>query len=155
MSNILWWHKASFINSSCNDYRVQKRQDFSVRKNRITFQGRRMRGRGAIRFWPEKKQYLCLTFPASILTAEYFLFFCDLYLQFIAHINFWNKCLDLRLFSKYLCVPFLRLLKLFWILRLFDLGDLSNLRNGTRKYFENSLKLMHLFQRLMWAMNCR
>ena len=43
----------------------------------------------------------------------------------------------------------------FWVSRLFDLGNLSNLRNGTRKYFENSLKSMHLFQWLMGAMNCR
>jgi hypothetical protein len=43
----------------------------------------------------------------------------------------------------------------FWVSRLFDLGDLSDLRNGTRKYFENSLKSKHLFQRLMGAMNCR
>jgi hypothetical protein len=33
--------------------------------------------------------------------------------------------------------------------------DLNGLENGTRKYFENSLKSMHLFQRLMGAMNCR
>ena len=43
---------------------------------------------------------------------------------------------------------------LFWGFRLFDLGDLSDLRNSTRKYFENSHKSMHLFQRLIGAMNC-
>ena len=47
----------------------------------------------------------------SLLTAEDFWFFCDLYLQFIAPIKLWSKCIDLRLFSKYLCVPFLRSLR--------------------------------------------
>ena len=36
----------------------------------------------------------------SLLTAEDFWVFCDLYLQFIALINLWNKCIDLRLFSN-------------------------------------------------------
>ena len=39
-------------------------------------------------------------------------FFCDLYLQFIAPVNLWNKCIDLSLFSKYLCVLFLMSLRL-------------------------------------------
>ena len=60
--------------------------------------------------------------PCALLTAEDFWFFCDLYLQFIAPINLWNKCIDLRLFSKYLRVPFLRPLRSkddrCWILRL-------------------------------------
>ena len=42
-----------------------------------------------------------------------------------------------------------------WISRLFDLGDLSVLKNGTQKYFENSLKLMQIFQRLRGGMNRR
>ena len=33
--------------------------------------------------------------------------------------------------------------------------DLNGLKNGTHKYFENILKSMHLFQRLMGTMNCR
>ena len=49
-------------------------------------------------------------------------FFCDFYLQFIAPIKLWNKCIDLRLFSKYLRLPFLRPLRSkddrCWILRL-------------------------------------
>ena len=57
-----------------------------------------------------KKQKLQLALVTA-LTAEDFWFFCDLYLQFIAPINLWNKCIDLRLFSKYLCVPFLRSLR--------------------------------------------
>ena len=43
----------------------------------------------------------------------------------------------------------------FWISRLFDLGDLSVLQNGTRKHFENGLKSMQIFQRLMEGMNRR
>ena len=43
----------------------------------------------------------------------------------------------------------------FWISRLFDLGDLSVLENGTRKHFENGLKSMQIFQRLMGGMNRR
>ena len=34
-------------------------------------------------------------------------FFCDLYLQFIALINLWNKFIDLRILSKCLEGPFL------------------------------------------------
>ena len=41
----------------------------------------------------------------------------------------------------------------FWISRLFDLGDLSVLENGSLKYFENCLKSMQTFQRLMGGMN--
>ena len=44
---------------------------------------------------------------------------------------------------------------LFWISRLFDLGDLSGLKNGSLKYFENGLKSMQIFQRLMGGMNRR
>ena len=33
--------------------------------------------------------------------------------------------------------------------------DLNGLKNGTFKHLESSLKSMHLFQRLMGAMNCR
>jgi hypothetical protein len=33
--------------------------------------------------------------------------------------------------------------------------DLNGLKNGTRKYFENSLKSMQIFQRLMRGMNGR
>ena len=33
--------------------------------------------------------------------------------------------------------------------------DINGLKNSTHKYFENSLKSMHLFQKLMGAMNCR
>ena len=36
----------------------------------------------------------------ALLTAEDFLFFCDLYLQFIALINLCNKWIYLRLFMK-------------------------------------------------------
>ena len=43
----------------------------------------------------------------------------------------------------------------FWISRLFDLGDLSVLKNGSLKYFENGLKSMQTFQRLMGGMNRR
>ena len=43
----------------------------------------------------------------------------------------------------------------FWILRLFDLGDLSVLENGSLKYFENGLKSMQIFQRFMGGMNRR
>ena len=43
----------------------------------------------------------------------------------------------------------------FWISRLFDLGDLSVLENGSLKYFENGLKSMQIFQRLMGGMNRR
>jgi hypothetical protein len=38
---------------------------------------------------------------------------------------------------------------------LFDLGDLSVLENGSLKYFENGLKSMQTFQRLMGGMNRR
>ena len=47
----------------------------------------------------------------SLLTAEDFCFFCDLCLQFIASINLWNKCIDLRLFLKCKEGPFLRSLR--------------------------------------------
>jgi hypothetical protein len=52
--------------------------------------------------------------PTTIRTTPHcwvLFFFCNLYLQFIAPINLWNKCFDLRLFSKYLRVPFLRSLR--------------------------------------------
>jgi hypothetical protein len=56
------------------------------------------------------------------LTAEDFCFFCDLYLQFIAPINLWNKLIDLRLFLKCkeeLCLRPLRSKdNRCWILRL-------------------------------------
>ena len=59
---------------------------------------------------------------SSLLTAEDFCFFCDLYLQFIAPINLWNKSIDLRLFLKCKEGPFLRPLRSkdnrCWILRL-------------------------------------
>ena len=49
-------------------------------------------------------------------------FFCNLSLKFIPHINIWKIWNDLRLFSKYLHVPFLRPLRSKddrgWILRL-------------------------------------
>ena len=41
------------------------------------------------------------SYAESLLTAEDFWFFCDLYLQFITPINLWNKCIDLRLFLKW------------------------------------------------------
>ena len=44
---------------------------------------------------------------------------------------------------------------LFWISRLFDLGNLSVLENGTQKHIENGLKSIQIFQRLMGGMNCR
>ena len=40
----------------------------------------------------------------------------------------------------------------FWIARLFDLGSL---KNGISKYFDNGLKSMQIFQRLMEGMNRR
>ena len=43
----------------------------------------------------------------------------------------------------------------FWISRLFDLGDLSVLENGSLKYFENGLKSMQIFQRFMGGRNRR
>ena len=43
----------------------------------------------------------------------------------------------------------------FWISRLFDLSDLSVLKNGSLKYFENGLESMQTFQRLMGGMNRR
>ena len=46
-----------------------------------------------------------------LLTAEDFWFFCDLYLQFIAPINLWNKSIDLRLFLKCKERPYLRPLR--------------------------------------------
>ena len=46
----------------------------------------------------------------SLLTSKgLLLFFCNLYLQFIASINLWNKCIDLRLFLIRLKEPFLPL----------------------------------------------
>ena len=47
----------------------------------------------------------------ALLTAEDIWFFCDLYLQFIAPFNLWNKCIGLRLLSKCLEGPFLRPLR--------------------------------------------
>jgi hypothetical protein len=43
----------------------------------------------------------------------------------------------------------------FWISRLFDLGDHNGLKNGKCKCFENGLKSMQIFQRLMGGMNRR
>ena len=55
-------HHSSIRHVTTTAYRKDK---ISVRKNCTTCQGRRLlRGRGAIRFWPKKKQNLCLTFPA-------------------------------------------------------------------------------------------
>ena len=63
-----------------------------------------------------------LRFLYTLLTTEDFCFFCNLYLQFIAPINLWNKCIDLRLFLKCKEGPFLRPLRSkddrCWILRL-------------------------------------
>ena len=47
----------------------------------------------------------------SLLTAEDFCFLCDLYLQFIAPMNLWNKCIELRLFLKCKVGPVLRPLR--------------------------------------------
>ena len=47
----------------------------------------------------------------SLLTDEDVWFFCDLSLKFIPPINIWKICIDLRLFSKKNCVPFLRPLR--------------------------------------------
>jgi hypothetical protein len=64
----------------------------------------------------------CNLWGLSLVTAEDFWFFCDLYLQFIAPINLWNKCIDLRLFLKCKEELFLRPLRSkddrCWILRL-------------------------------------
>ena len=43
----------------------------------------------------------------------------------------------------------------FGISRLFDLGNLSVLENGTQTHFENGLKSIQIFQRLMGGMNRR
>ena len=37
----------------------------------------------------------------------------------------------------------------FLVSRSFDLGDLSDLENGSAKYFKNCIKLLHFFQRLI------
>ena len=47
----------------------------------------------------------------TLLTAEDVWYFCYLSLKFIPPINIWKICIDLRLFSKYLRVPFLRPLR--------------------------------------------
>ena len=67
---------------------------------------------------------VCFNFILKLHTPHCWglLIFCNLYLQFIAPINLWKNCVDLRLFSKYLHVPFLRPLRSnddqCWILRL-------------------------------------
>ena len=74
----------------------------------------------------------------SLLTTECFWFFYDLHLQFITPINLWNKCIDLRLFSKYLHVSLLRPLRSeddrSWILRLQpqNLVIISESSNGSK-----------------------
>ena len=50
-------------------------------------------------------------FINSLLTAVTFFFFGNLYLQFVAPINLWNKSIDLRLFLKCKEGPFLRPLR--------------------------------------------
>ena len=69
----------------------------------------------------ESKYEEIILLSSSHLTAEDILFFY-LSLKFIPPINIWKIWKDLRLFSKYLCVPFLRPLRSndhwCWILRL-------------------------------------
>ena len=93
----------------------------------------------------------------SLLTAERIWFKCNLYLQFVPPMNVWKICIDLRSFSKCFRVPVLTSFHLefssFWISRLFDLNDLSVLKNGTRKHFENGPKSIQIFQRVMEGMN--
>ena len=111
----------------------------------------------------------------TLLTAERIWFRCDLYLRFITPMNLWKICIDLRPFSKYFNEPFSRtlrsprsnnleiqnnenskwkLVKSRWNPK-FCLSDLRVLKNGSLKYFENGLKSMQIFQRLMRGMNCR
>ena len=47
----------------------------------------------------------------TLLTTEDFWFKCNLYLQLIPPINLWNKCIDLKLFSKCKEGPFSRSLR--------------------------------------------
>ena len=57
----------------------------------------------------EKNKVLSLTI--ALLTAERIWSKCDLYLRFIPPMNLWKICIDLRSFSKYLCVSFLKPLR--------------------------------------------
>ena len=93
----------------------------------------------------------------ALLTAERIWFKCDLYLRFIPPINLWKVCIDLRpKFGFHLVLTSFHLeFSSFGISRLFDLGDLSVLKNGARKHFENGLKSIQIFQRLMGGMNRR
>ena len=133
----------------------------------------------------------------SLLTAEDFWFFCDLYLQKVRQTSVWHRVpkfwfiwlfivpqrLTLGSNAKRkiwasinqnfgtvchteVCFTFSRLAaKLSEMIAKYQgrslkiqhqsSFDLNGLKNGTRKYFENSLKSLHLFQRLMGAMNCR
>ena len=67
--------------------------------------------------WPTSKWYF-LSYCFTCLRH----FKCNLSLQSIPRINLWNKCIDLRLFSKCFAVPFLRPLRSkcnqSWIFRL-------------------------------------
>ena len=63
------------------------------------------------RHWPQVMYSKITDCGLPLLTAEDFWFFCDLYLQFKAPINLWNKCIDLRLFFKCKVGPFLRPLR--------------------------------------------
>ena len=73
---------------------------------------------------------------------------------------------ELRNLLSYICLTFSRLVatlsdrvKQFrgWSLKIqpWTSFDLNGLKKSPSKHFESSLKLIHLFQRLMGAMNCR
>ena len=87
------------------------------------------------------------------------LVFCNLYLQFIAPINLWNKYIDLRLFSKCKEGPFLRPLRSkdnrCWILRVLRLQPpnfviiseslAANLKKVSRPLYDKQFQSSDLF----------
>ena len=83
------------------------------------------------------------------------LFFCDIYLQFVAPINLWNTCIDLRLFSKYLRVLFLRSLRSkdnrCWILRL----QPRNLAKSNKSELWNCLPYLFEVRSQTFRNNCK
>ena len=83
-----WW-------SSCEQWTEKSPLSYLLRYSSLWVCGKDFR---KTRHWPQV-MYSKITdcgLHSSLLWT--FGFFCDLYLQFIAPINLWNKCIDLRLF---------------------------------------------------------
>ena len=98
--------------------------------------------------------YICLLFSRKFFFTTHCFSFMTL-----PTINLWRKCIDLTIVSKCLVILFLRSLRLNDYrskckMQPWTSLNLKELKNASTKHFENNLKTMHIFQRLMGSMNC-